>query len=62
MYTVGLFVSVMSTAALNAASSATGPPCSESTCHFAYQHRQESSASLADPDLIHAAILLAETL
>jgi hypothetical protein len=60
MYTIGLFVTVMSMAALNAASYAAGAPCSGAGCHVAYR---EMAPAPAEPEFIRtAAILLAENI
>ena len=57
IYVFGLFVSVMSLSALNAASNAAGSPCSGAGCHVAYQERLEPSSGLTEPGLIHAAAM-----
>jgi hypothetical protein len=59
MYTVGLFVTVMSLAAVNAAGYAAGPPCGDGGCHMvAYQARFEQVATPADSRFVRGAVIL----
>jgi hypothetical protein len=62
IYTVGLFVSLMSVAALNGASFTAGVPCDRVGCHVAYEQNLEPSEEPAEHRLIQAAasILAAE--
>ncbi|HKZ95544.1 MAG TPA: hypothetical protein VJ045_01035 [Hyphomicrobiaceae bacterium] len=64
MYTVGLFVTVLSLATVNAASYAAGPPCGPVGCQVAaYHQRFEPTAAPAEPHFLGtAAILLAENI
>jgi hypothetical protein len=57
IYMVGLFVSVMSFSALNAASNSAGSPCSGTGCHVAYNDRANANMPMAEPNVIHAAAM-----
>jgi hypothetical protein len=60
VYMVGLFVSVMSFSAINAASNMAGSPCTGTGCHVAYQQRPVQAAvmdGVDGPELIHAAAI-----
>ncbi len=58
MYTVGLFVSIMSTAALNAASATAGSPCGDRACRMA----TTEAAQMPEPRLVHSVIMFAGNL
>lgn len=63
IYTVGLFISVMSFSAINGVSFAAGAPCDQAGCHVAYQQqRLEPKAAFDETSIIHAAasLLVAE--
>jgi hypothetical protein len=63
IYTVGLFVSMMSAAALNGVSFVGGSPCDQAGCHVAYRDEEtEPAASVPDHAILRAAaaILVAE--
>ncbi len=58
IYTVGLFVSVMSTAALNAAGATAGSPCGDRACRMA----ATQAAPMPEPTLVHSVIMFAGSL
>jgi hypothetical protein len=57
IYAVGLFTSLLSMSALNAASNAAGTPCAGAGCHVAYQLPHDQS-SLGERGLVQATAIL----